>query len=100
VRWPRRDPREFEIPGFLHVEKIVESGFSTMYRAYQPQFERWVAIKVLKTHLGSAFERECKTLGRLGEHPRVVRMFHAGTNKSGSPYIVMEWLPGDHSPTG
>jgi serine/threonine protein kinase len=61
------------------------------------EFERWVAIKLLKTHLGSAFERECKTLGRLGEHPRVVRMFHAGTSKSGSPYIVMEWLPRDRN---
>jgi serine/threonine-protein kinase PknK len=58
-----------------------------------------VAVKVLDPHglhrqdLRSRFEQECKTLGMLGDHPNVVRVFQAGIGKSGSPYIVMEYLP-------
>jgi serine/threonine protein kinase len=89
VRW---NSVRLEIPGLLHVEKIAESGFSTIYRAYQPQFGRRVAIKVLDAKLNGPFKRECETLGRLGDHPHVVRVFHADISKSGNYYIVMEYL--------
>jgi len=90
--WFRWKSLGFEIPGFLHVEKITESLFSTIYRAYQPQFGRRVAIKVLDAKLSGPFKRECETLGKLGDHPHVVKVFHADISKSGTPYIVMEYL--------
>ncbi|MGH8884380.1 MAG: protein kinase domain-containing protein [Egibacteraceae bacterium] len=89
----------FEIPGFTNVVEVSAGGFSTVYRACQPQFNRTVAIKVLDRHgldkqdLFRRFERECKTLGMLGDHPNVVRVFQAGVSESGNPYIVMEYLP-------
>lgn len=95
----RHHPLRFEIPGCVIVEKLEEGGFSTIYRAYQPQLRRWVAVKVLdprhfsKQHLRSRFEQECAAQGMLGDHPHVARIFEAGISKSGSPYIVMEYLP-------
>jgi ABC-type branched-subunit amino acid transport system substrate-binding protein len=95
----QRNPLRFEMPGFTDVEEIAGGGFATVYRAYQPQFSRTVAIKVLdrrglgKQDLFRRFEQECKTLGMLGVHPHVVRVFQAGISASGSPYIVMEYLP-------
>ncbi|MGH8908985.1 MAG: bifunctional serine/threonine-protein kinase/ABC transporter substrate-binding protein [Egibacteraceae bacterium] len=83
----------FEIPGCVNVEKIAETVFSTIYRAYELQLERWVAIKALPPSLGRMFERERKALGRLSDHPHVVSVFQAGVGKSGRPYIVMEYLP-------
>ncbi|MGH3924553.1 MAG: serine/threonine-protein kinase, partial [Pseudonocardiaceae bacterium] len=83
----------FEIPGLEHVEKVAEGGFATVYRAYQPRFRRWVAVKVLDSRLRSRFERECEALGMLCSHPHVVSVFDADIGKSGSPYIVMEYLP-------
>ncbi len=93
VRRFRRNAPGLEIPDFQNVEKIADGGFSAIYRAYQPQFGRMVAIKVLPPSLRGMFERECETLGRLGDHPHVVRVFQAAVARSGSPYIVMEYLP-------
>ncbi|MGH8884382.1 MAG: bifunctional serine/threonine-protein kinase/ABC transporter substrate-binding protein [Egibacteraceae bacterium] len=95
----RRDPRRLGIPGCESFEKIDDGGFATIYRAVQRQFGRRVAVKVLdprgldKQGLLSRFERECETLGMLGDHPHVVRVFQAGVSEFGSPYIVMEYLP-------
>jgi ABC-type branched-subunit amino acid transport system substrate-binding protein len=90
--WLRRNPLEFDIPGCVNFEKLGGGGFSTVYRAYQPQFERHVAVKILDAQLGSMFRRECKTLGKLGNHPHVVTVFQADITKSGTPYIIMEYL--------
>jgi serine/threonine-protein kinase PknK len=95
----RQNSPRFEVPGCDNVQKIADGGFSTVYRACQPQFRRWVAVKVLdpchfnKQRLRSRFEQECETLGMLGDHPNVVRVFQAGISKAGSPYIIMEYLP-------
>jgi serine/threonine-protein kinase PknK len=97
--WGRPNPLRFELLGFTNVIAISTGGFSTIYRAYQPQLSRTVAIKVLdprcltKQHLRNRFERECKAQGMLGNHQNVVTIFGAGFDKSGRPYIIMEYLP-------
>ncbi|MGH8908991.1 MAG: ABC transporter substrate-binding protein [Egibacteraceae bacterium] len=89
----QQSPSKLEVSGFVNVEEIAGTVFSTIYRAYEVRFERWVAIKVLPRPMGSMFERECRALGRLSDHRHVVRVFQAGVSRSGSPYIVMEYLP-------
>ncbi|MGH8901072.1 MAG: protein kinase domain-containing protein [Egibacteraceae bacterium] len=90
----RRNPLRLEIAGFANVVEVSAGGFSTVYRADQPRFGRTVAVKVLHVRgLTSSFERECKALGMLGSHPNVVSVFDADIDKSGRPYIVMEYLP-------
>ncbi|MGH8884381.1 MAG: bifunctional serine/threonine-protein kinase/ABC transporter substrate-binding protein [Egibacteraceae bacterium] len=84
----------FEISGFTNVVEVSAGGFSTVYRADQPRFSRTVVVKVLHVYgLTSSFERECRALGMLGGHPNVVSVFDAALDKSGRPYIVMEYLP-------
>ncbi|MCI0398305.1 MAG: FHA domain-containing serine/threonine-protein kinase [Chloroflexi bacterium] len=70
---------------------------ATVYRSYQPQLERWVAIKVL-TPAGDdkefleAFRREAKAVAAL-RHPNILTIYDYG-EESGVAYIVMEYIDG------
>ncbi len=37
----------FLLPGIEELTFVAEGGFSTVYRGYQTEFGRWVAIKVI-----------------------------------------------------
>jgi serine/threonine-protein kinase len=59
-----------------------------------------VALKVLSPHAAGAafverFHREQHILGSL-DHPNITRMLDAGLSDSGQPYLVMEYVDGDH----
>lgn len=87
------------IPGYDDLEVVGRGGFATVYRAHEPAFNRDVAIKVLDVADVSEearlrFERECRAVGSLSGHPGIVTVFGAGTTSQGSPYIVMEYMPG------
>ena len=57
------------IPGYHDVSELNRGGFATIYRAWQPTFEREVAIKVLSGQADDAaaerFRRECAAVGAL-----------------------------------
>src|SRR5687767_8906096 len=62
-------------------------------------FERQVALKI--PHLGRVpaemagrFARECQILASL-EVPGIARLYDAGVDERGVPYIAMEYVPGD-----
>lgn len=99
LRLLRGQPAWPKIPDVTIIEEIANGGFATVYKAYQPSFNRTVAVKLLhvrhlnRQQLLSRFERECKALGMLDSHPNVVRVFQAGISDSGNPYLVMEYLP-------
>ena len=66
-----------------------------MFRAYQEQFDRWVAVKVLTITLDDdgaqrRFLRECRLAGRLSQHPNIVTVYDAGISPDGRPYLAME----------
>src|SRR4030042_460905 len=71
---------------------------ATVYRAYDPSFEREVAIKVLPRELlhdpqfRDRFRREIKTIASL-EHPAIVPRSGVG-EEDGMPYFVMRYMPG------
>ncbi len=71
---------------------------ATVYRAYDPSFEREVAIKVLPRELmhdpqfRDRFRREIKTVASL-EHPAIVPVYDVG-EEDGEPYFVMRYMPG------
>lgn len=87
---------ELGIDGYEHAVEIARGGFSVVFRAWDRQFERHVAIKVLSTNLEMTyvdrFARECAATGRLEGHPNIVTVHAAGRLPSGHPYIVMEFL--------
>jgi len=71
---------------------------ATVYHAYDPSFERDVAIKVLPPaflhdpQLRARFEREAKMIAML-EHPAIVPVYDFG-DQDGQPYIVMRFMAG------
>ena len=69
-------------------------GMGIVYRAFDPDLERHVALKVL--HDGSTHEqrllREARAMARLA-HPNVVTVYEVGT-VSGRDYIAMELIDG------
>jgi len=80
------------------IEELGKGGMATVYRAYQPNADRYVAIKVIHRALASdsqgmnRFEREAKLVSRL-EHPYLLPVFDVNiTNEP--PYIVMRYLEG------
>jgi serine/threonine-protein kinase len=86
------------------LEPLGRGGMARVYRAYHPQLDRYVAIKVLRSDLvdgqepgdGSwraRFQREARAVAAL-RHPNVVQVFDFDA-QDGVYYMVMELLEGD-----
>ncbi len=88
--------------GRYHIlEQLGEGGMATVYKALDTRLERYVAVKVIRSgafppeQLGrmlKRFEHEAKALASLS-HPNIVKVLDYGEH-DGSPFIVMEFLPG------
>lgn len=94
---PRSDASTPLLEGFEALESVGSGGFSRVYKAKQTGFERFVAVKVLNVGLESAaqrkaFERECRALGVLSQHPNIVTVFNAAFTSDARPAIVMEYF--------
>src|SRR5215216_6412594 len=78
------------------VEEIGRGGMATVYRAFQPNVGRFVAVKVIHRSIaGDAraierFQREAKLIARL-EHPHLLPIYDYD-GKHEPPYIVMRYL--------
>jgi len=79
-------------------EEIGRGGMATVFKAYDPRFERHIAIKVLPpefmhdTEFRARFNREAKTIAAL-EHPAIVPVYDYGED-AGLLYLVMRYMPG------
>jgi serine/threonine protein kinase len=80
------------------IEQIGLGGMATVYKAYQPSMDRYVAIKVLPHHfmhdptfLGR-FEREAHTIAKL-EHIHILPVYDYGRHED-IPYLVMRYVEG------
>ncbi|MBQ0905764.1 protein kinase [Micromonospora sp. U21] len=86
------------VVGCTDAVEIGRGGFGVVYRAWQPDFSRWVAVKVLAADWHgpsrSRFERELKVLGRLSDHPHIVTLHQAGRTAAGNPYLLMAYEEG------
>ncbi|MCP4228031.1 MAG: serine/threonine protein kinase [Actinomycetia bacterium] len=86
------------IPGLRAAEQIGEGGNAIVYRAYDVDHDRWVAVKVLHKARDEAtlrrFDRERKTMGRLSAHDGIVTILTSGVSSTGWPYLVMPLLTG------
>lgn len=80
------------------VEKLGQGGMAQVYKAYQPDLDRYVAIKILHPHLTGdeefavRFQREARAIAAL-EHPNIVRIYDFATDHE-LAFIVMEYLSG------
>jgi serine/threonine protein kinase len=81
------------------IEKVGQGGMAQVYKAYQPDLDRYVAVKVLHPHLigdddfAARFRREARAVAAL-EHPHIVRVYDFDAER-GVAFLVMENLEGD-----
>jgi eukaryotic-like serine/threonine-protein kinase len=82
------------------TSRIARGGMAGVYEATDLRLARTVAVKVMHTGLGgegdaayaARFVREARAAARLS-HPNVVSVYDQGEDH-GSPYLVMELVPG------
>ena len=78
--------------------EVGRGGMATVYKAYDPRFERDVAVKLLPAafmhdpQFRLRFEREAKTIAML-EHPAIVPVYDFGEQDE-QPYLVMRYMSG------
>ena len=81
------------------VEKLGKGGMATVFKAYHPSLDRYVAIKALHPafmeHPGfiDRFEREAKVVAKL-EHPNIVPI-HDFSEHEDRPYLVLKYVRGE-----
>ncbi len=85
------------IPGVEELEPVGRGGFAVVYRGWQPEYQRHVAVKVLEPSTDPAvvgrFRREVRAMGAVSDHPNVVPIYGAGV-VDGRGYMVMPLLSG------
>ena len=78
------------------VEQVGRGGMATVFKAYQPSMDRYVAIKILPSHFTQdesfvgRFTQEARTLARL-EHPHILPVHDYG-EQEGTTYLVMRYV--------
>ncbi|MBI1278328.1 MAG: protein kinase [Anaerolineaceae bacterium] len=78
------------------IEEIGKGGMATVYRAYQPNLDRYVAIKIIHRAIAldtaslERFQREARLLTRL-VHPHLLPIYDYNAEHD-PPYIVMRYL--------
>ncbi|MEK6257140.1 MAG: serine/threonine-protein kinase [Planctomycetota bacterium] len=81
------------------LERIGGGGMGEVYRAEQrAPIRRQVALKFIKLGMDTKavlarFEAERQALA-LMDHPHIAKVFDAGTDDTGRPYFVMEYVKG------
>ncbi len=81
---------------FRIVERIGAGGMATVFKAYQPTLDRYVAVKVLPAYhardpvFRERFAREARSVAKLA-HPNIVQIHDFGEQDS-ITYIVMEYV--------
>ena len=87
---------------YLVLSTLGAGGMGIVFAAYDPQLDRKIALKVLRTNLGPStadarkrLKREAQAIARLN-HPNVVGVYDVGTTQNGDDvYIAMEFVEGD-----
>lgn len=83
---------------FRVVERIGAGGMATVFKAYQPNLDRYVAIKVLPAFHArdpifvKRFVQEARSVAKLA-HPNIVQIHDFG-DQDNITYIVMEYVDG------
>jgi tRNA A-37 threonylcarbamoyl transferase component Bud32 len=95
---PVPEPTPEKISRYEIRGEIGRGGMATVYLAWDPNFDREVAIKVLPRELlhdpsfRTRFQREARTIAAL-EHPAIVPVYDFG-EQDGVPFLVMRHMSG------
>src|SRR5215831_12293054 len=106
-RTPLHPGSESSLPGtrigaYTLIAPIGQGGISSVWLAERSdgRFQRQVAVKFLHFAVAARggaerFRREGSILGRL-THPHIAELIDAGVAPNGQPYLVLEYVPGEH----
>jgi serine/threonine-protein kinase len=88
------------IGAYTLLSPIGQGGMGTVWLAERSdgRFQRRVAVKFLSIGLAGGkerFKREGSIVGRLA-HPHIAELLDAGVSSPGQPYLVLEYVDGDH----
>ncbi len=81
------------------VEKLGQGGMATVFKAYHPALDRYVAIKVMHPaftedpNFLARFQREARIVAKL-DHPNIVPIYDFAEHQ-GHPYLVMRFVEGE-----
>ncbi len=81
------------------LEKRGRGGMATVFKAYHPALDRYVAIKALHPafmedpNFLARFQREARVVAKL-EHPNIVPIYDFAEHE-GRPYLVMKFIEGE-----
>ncbi|MCB9933276.1 MAG: serine/threonine protein kinase [Planctomycetes bacterium] len=87
-----------EVGRFLIEKELPRGGQARVYRAWQTDLQRPVALKLLPASYAvdgdavARFKREIENVARIS-HPNIVRVYEAG-EVEGHPFFTMEFLEG------
>lgn len=80
------------------IEKLGRGGMATVYKAYHPRLDRYVAIKALHRHLYEGenflerFQQEARAVAAL-RHPHIVQVYDFDVHED-TYFMVMEYIGG------
>src|SRR3984885_11751630 len=99
---PDSNPSPGRIGPYSLIRLLGAGGIGSVYLAERilGGTPHRVALKILSPHAAGPsfverFHREQHILGTL-DHPNITRMLDAGLSESGQPYLVMEYVEGEH----
>jgi tRNA A-37 threonylcarbamoyl transferase component Bud32 len=81
------------------IEQLGQGGMATVYKAYHPNLDRYVAIKVLHPAFRQdpqfleRFQREARVVAKL-DHSNIVPVFDYADH-NGQSYLVMKFIEGE-----
>ncbi len=86
---------------YVVLRRLGAGGMGVVFAAYDPQLDRKIALKLLRTGIGlgereaqARLVREAQSIARLN-HPNVVAVYDVGTAGTAELYIAMEFVEGD-----
>jgi serine/threonine-protein kinase len=90
---------------YLVLSALGAGGMGVVFAAYDPQLDRKVALKLLRTGLKvsskearTRLRREAQAIAQLS-HPNVVGVYDVGATDDDDLYIAMEFVEGDNLTT-
>jgi serine/threonine protein kinase len=81
------------------VSVVGRGGMGVVYKVRQEQMDRFMAVKMLHSHMVAEpeavkrFYREAKTVSQVRHH-HIITLYDFGMSKLGQPFLVMDYLEG------
>ena len=87
-----------KISRYAILSRLGEGGIGVVYKAFDPNLNKIVAIKVLNTGTLRAdqhvrFQNEARALAEL-KHTAIPEIYNFSISEDGAPYMVMEFIEG------